>query len=164
MQTHTSSSDESGWAWFIPLHVGVTSIGVVVNKDLYARRDGSQSDEVARGTSSEGVTHGKTIHDTILQTLGTYLGISQKTPRPVPSDVSSSTKRYLDTLELAPGLKKLLGDGRLVNHLGSDDDNRSLVHTASDYSYSADGYAGDGWQVIGGAGGGWPEEVISLLC
>jgi len=99
------------------------------------------------------VTHGKTIHDTILQTLGTYLRISQKTPRPVPSDVSSSTKRYLDTLELAPGLKKLLGDGRLVDHLGSDDDNRSLVHTASDYSYSADRYAGDGWRVIGDAGG-----------
>ena len=145
-------TDESGWAWFIPLHTGVTSVGVVVNKELYARRSGSQSDQVVEGTS-EAVTHEKATSDTIFQTLGAYLGISQKTPRPVPSDISSSTKRYLETLELAPGLKKLLGDGKLVDHLGSGDRNRSLVHTASDYSYSADRYAGDGWRVIGDAGG-----------
>ncbi|KAG1865902.1 hypothetical protein DFJ58DRAFT_863667 [Suillus subalutaceus] len=27
--------DESGWAWFIPLHDGTTSIGVVMNQDIY---------------------------------------------------------------------------------------------------------------------------------
>jgi len=84
-------------------------------------------------------------------TLGGYLGLSQGAPRP---SVSSSTQRYLEILELAPGLKKLLGDGKLVDHLGSSEDGGSLVHTASDYSYSADSYAGDGWRVIGDAGGG----------
>ncbi|KAG1781899.1 hypothetical protein EV702DRAFT_1192568 [Suillus placidus] len=27
--------DESGWAWFIPLHDGTTSIGIVMNQDIY---------------------------------------------------------------------------------------------------------------------------------
>jgi len=30
-----TSSDESGWAWFIPLHDGTTSIGVVMNQVIY---------------------------------------------------------------------------------------------------------------------------------
>ncbi|KAG1817947.1 uncharacterized protein BJ212DRAFT_1568202 [Suillus subaureus] len=30
--------DESGWAWFIPLHDGTTSIGVVMNQDVYNER------------------------------------------------------------------------------------------------------------------------------
>ncbi|KAG1860798.1 hypothetical protein F4604DRAFT_1789862 [Suillus subluteus] len=30
--------DESGWAWFIPLHDGTTSIGVVMNQDMYNER------------------------------------------------------------------------------------------------------------------------------
>ena len=103
-------------------------------------------------TSSEGVTN--RIRNTIFQTLGAYLGSFRKTPQSIPSNVSPSTQRYLDTLELAPGLKGLLGDGKLVDHLGSGSDNKSLVHTASDYSYSADRYGGDGWRVVGDAGGG----------
>ena len=99
----------------------------------------------------------------MFQTLGNYLGFSQKSPRPIPSSTSSSTKLYLETLELAPGLKKLLGDGKLVDHLGSNDGNRSLVHTASDFSYTADSYAGDGWRAIGDAAGGSREKVIPLL-
>ncbi|KAG2369306.1 hypothetical protein BDR07DRAFT_1389269 [Suillus spraguei] len=31
-------SDESGWAWFIPLHDGTTSVGVVMNQDMYNER------------------------------------------------------------------------------------------------------------------------------
>ena len=63
---------------------------------------------------------------------------------------------------MAPGLRKLLGDGKPVDHLGSDD-NRNLVHTAGDYSYSADRYAGDGWRIIGDAGGEQLEKVIPSL-
>ena len=100
---------------------------------------------------------------TIFGSLGTYLGLSQEAPRPGPSSVPSSTRRYLETLELAPDLKKLLGDGKLVDHLGSSEDSGSLVHTASDYSYSSDKYAGDGWRVIGDAGGRWRAKRISLL-
>ena len=100
---------------------------------------------------------------TIFGTLGKYLGFPQEAPQPIQSGTSSSTQRYLETLELAPGLKKLLGDGKLVDHPGSSEDSGSLVHTASDYSYSADGYAGDGWRVIGDAGGGYCAKLIPLL-
>src|SRR4051812_36725939 len=30
----TSIADESGWAWFIPLHNNTTSVGVVMNQEL----------------------------------------------------------------------------------------------------------------------------------
>lgn len=32
------SSDQSGWAWFIPLHDGTTSIGVVMSQAIYNER------------------------------------------------------------------------------------------------------------------------------
>lgn len=163
MRIDICSSDESGWAWFIPLHTGVTSVGVVVNKEIYARRARSQSENVVGSTPLEGPDCEKveSAHATLFQTLGAYLGFS--TPRPVPSNVSPSTQRYLETLEFAPGLKKLLGEGKLANHLGSNGDGRSLVHTASDYSYSADKYAGNGWRVIGDAGGKQWGNVVLLF-
>jgi len=134
---------------------GFISVGVVVNKEPYTRRAGSQFDNVMGGTSLEGVANG--IRDTIVfQALSAYLGYFRKTPQSIPPNISSSTRRYLDTLELAPGLKKPLGDGRLVDHPpGSGDQSRSSVRTASDYSYSAESYGGDGLWVIGDAGGGW---------
>ena len=109
-----------------------------------------------RGASPEVVPCEETenIRDTLFQTFGTNLGLSQQAPRPIPSNVSSTARRYLEILELAPGLKSLLGGGKLVGHLEADGDSPSLVRTASDYSYSADRYAGDGWRVIGDAGGG----------
>jgi hypothetical protein len=73
--------------------------------------------------------------------------------RPIPSNASSSLRRYLETLELAPGVRKLVGDGELVDRLGADGGSASLIHSASDYSYSSDRYAGDGWRVVGDAGG-----------
>ncbi|KAJ6497752.1 hypothetical protein C8R45DRAFT_984123 [Mycena sanguinolenta] len=38
-------TDESGWAWFIPLHTGLTSVGVVMNQKIYnqKRKENSQS-------------------------------------------------------------------------------------------------------------------------
>lgn len=30
--------DESGWAWFIPLHNGTVSVGVVLHQDIYSRK------------------------------------------------------------------------------------------------------------------------------
>ena len=146
----THFSDESGWAWFIPLHGGVTSVGVVVNNEIYTRR--------ARSQPKNDVTHGKA--EDILRTFGTYLGFSQKRQPQVLPNTSSATQRYLEILELAPGLKKLLGDAKLIDYLGSDGDNGGSVHIASDYSYSADRYAGDGWRIIGDAGGLSQEEFL----
>ena len=105
----------------------------------------------------------ESTHEAPFQAFGAYPGFSQQPPRPIPPDVSPSTRRYLETLELAPCLKKLLGDGRLVDHLGNADGSPVLVHTASDYSYSADRYAGDGWRVIGDAGGEKWRELVPLL-
>ncbi|KAK7012981.1 putative halogenase [Favolaschia claudopus] len=31
-------TDESGWAWFIPLHNGTTSVGIVMSEDAYLRK------------------------------------------------------------------------------------------------------------------------------
>ena len=127
----------------------MTSVGVVVNKNIHTRY--GKSDEVMADTSPRnGVREKpKSIRSSLSQTLGTYLGFPRKGSEP---NVAPSTQRYLDTLELAPGLKKLLGDGKLVDHLGTDA--TSLVHTASDYSYSSDRHSGDGWRVVGDAGGG----------
>lgn len=148
-------SDESGWAWFIPLHTGVTSVGVVVNKEVHARREISQSEAATRDSSPESGIYEtrQRTNASLSQTLGTYPGFSRKASEPTVSNVSPSTRRYLETLELAPGLKKLLGGGKLVNYLGIDDSNSSLIHTASDYSYSSDRYSGDGWRIAGDAGG-----------
>ncbi|KAF5325854.1 hypothetical protein D9611_000019 [Ephemerocybe angulata] len=34
-------TDESGWAWFIPLHNGTTSVGIVMNEKMYHLRSNS---------------------------------------------------------------------------------------------------------------------------
>ena len=154
--------DESGWAWFIPLHKGVTSVGVVVNKEIYTQRAKSRPERSAGGThvgngTSENL---ESTRSTIFQTLGGYLGLFRRAPQLVPSGTSPSTQQYLETLDLAPGLKELLGDGKLVPHLGTENGNSKLVHTASDYSYSAERYSGNGWRVIGDAGGGkWTRSA-----
>ena len=136
------------------MHGGVTSVGVVINKEIYTQR--------ARSQPEKDVTQGKAENtlNPAFQASGMYLGSSQKTQPQISPSTSSATRRYLEALELAPGLRKLLGNAKLIDHLGSDSDNGSLVHTASDYSYSADRYAGEGWRVIGDAGGLWLEELV----
>ena len=32
------AEDESGWAWFIPLHNDTVSVGVVLHQDIYSRK------------------------------------------------------------------------------------------------------------------------------
>lgn len=36
--TDSSTSDGSGWAWFIPLHNGTTSVGVVIDQEIATRK------------------------------------------------------------------------------------------------------------------------------
>lgn len=79
---------------------------------------------------------------------------------PLSTD-SSMTSRYLENIKLAPGLTDLITpSGRLV--AGS-------VKSASDFSYSAASYAGDGYRIIGDAGGiclsrgpQWPTLTASV--
>jgi hypothetical protein len=117
------STDESGWAWFIPLHDGTTSIGIVMNQKIFN----------AKAKSND------------------------STP--------SLTSRYRSYLPLAPGLLELIGDGVLTTKPisppsspnGSDPandfkSNEPLVKSATDFSYSADQYAGNGYRIVGDAG------------
>lgn len=119
----------------------------MVSKDIHVRPGKSRCDK------GEEVYEGESTRASLFQTFGTYLGFCRTVSERVPSRVSPSTQRYMETLELAPGLKKLLGDGKLVDHIRTENSNLSFVHTASDYSYSSDRYSGDGWRIIGDAGG-----------
>lgn len=85
----------------------------------------------------------------------------------------SLTTRYRSYLSLAPGTLKLIGDGVLTNKpvsppsspngtdsTGNDlKSNEPLVKSATDFSYSADQYAGNGFRIVGDAG----CEYISII-
>ncbi|KAI0338616.1 FAD/NAD-P-binding domain-containing protein [Trametopsis cervina] len=58
-------NDESGWVWFIPLHDGTTSIGVVMDKDIAARKKKSYEDE----------THEERSHQFYLEELKRAPGV-----------------------------------------------------------------------------------------
>jgi flavin-dependent dehydrogenase len=106
-------TDESGWAWFIPLHDGTTSVGIVMNQKAFN----------AKAKSAD----------------------STATP--------SLAARYRSYFSLVPGLLKLIGDGVLTSKVTSNDEkSEPLVRSATDFSYSADQYAGNGYRLIGDAG------------
>ncbi|KAG6871246.1 hypothetical protein C0995_006838, partial [Termitomyces sp. Mi166 len=44
--TGKDRTDETGWAWYIPLHDGTTSVGVVISKDSYAEKKALARDGV----------------------------------------------------------------------------------------------------------------------
>ncbi|CDO75697.1 hypothetical protein BN946_scf184585.g10 [Trametes cinnabarina] len=126
-------SDESGWAWFIPLHKGVTSVGIVMDQKQLGIR--SRASSSAGGSPSLG---GHTRRDSLSARASSTLA-----------------ERYLSFLQLAPGVLELIGDGELVALKTDEDDDEPegpMARTASDYSYSATEYAGQGWRVVGDAG------------
>ncbi|OBZ69478.1 Tryptophan 2-halogenase [Grifola frondosa] len=123
-------SDESGWAWFIPLHNGLTSVGVVMGQKQLGIR--------SRASSSAGGS----------PTLPTFAA-----RRPSLSTRVSSTlaERYLSFLPLAPGVVSLIGEGELVTVKTDEGEEPPVARSASDYSYSASDYAGPGFR-FGDAG------------
>lgn len=68
---------------------------------------------------------------------------------------STMTSRYLAHIALAPGVRRLIGDGKLVG-VGVDGEEGG-VKCASDFSYSAPSYAGNGYRIVGDAGGMCPS-------
>ena len=56
-----------------------------------------------------------------------------------------SVTRYIDSIGLAPGVVKLITQSGVMEE-GS-------VKSASDFSYSSNSYAGEGYRIIGDAGG-----------
>ncbi|KAI0743665.1 hypothetical protein C8Q80DRAFT_855359 [Daedaleopsis nitida] len=126
-------SDESGWAWFIPLHKGVTSVGIVMEQKQLGIR--------SRASSSAGQSP--------LLGGGRRGSISART-------ASTLTDRYVSFLQLAPGVLELIGDGELVS-VQTDQEKENgeeppIARSASDYSYSAPEYGGTGFRIVGDAG------------
>ncbi|KAK7057507.1 Sulochrin halogenase [Favolaschia claudopus] len=73
-------TDASGWAWFIPLHNGTTSVGVVMNQKVY--------------------------HEKIKEDAKQIYFSSSSAPNP---SASKTVDHYLCNIGLAPGVLKLLG-------------------------------------------------------
>ncbi|KAI0708919.1 FAD/NAD(P)-binding domain-containing protein [Cerioporus squamosus] len=125
-------SDESGWAWFIPLQKGLTSVGIVMDQKQLGIR--------SRASSSAGSPH---------LNGGRRGSISART-------ASTLADRYLSFLQLAPGVSSLVGDGELVSIKTDEEDDSQqeapVARSASDYSYSASEYAGAGFRIVGDAG------------
>ncbi|KJZ69464.1 hypothetical protein HIM_11147 [Hirsutella minnesotensis 3608] len=92
-------TDASGWCWFIPLHDGTTSVGVVQNLET---------------------------------------SIAQKKQQGSPS----TRNFYLESLNLAPEIRKLLRAATISGDIKS----------ASDWSYHASSYAFPGARICGDAG------------
>lgn len=88
---------------------------------------------------------------------------SSATTSPLPSSTEPSGRqngrlqttladRYLTFLHLAPGVQALVGDATLES-VEDENGEAPSARSASDFSYSADEYAGEGWRIIGDAGG-----------
>jgi flavine halogenase len=147
------SSDESGWAWFIPLHNGLTSVGVVMSKSKFDSHRKSNTPPIpllpAKTAFQMSFTSVSRFIYSQLRPLMTHNTSRPDNTSTLPRD-SNTINRYIDSLELAPGLKSLIGNGTLMSIKGEDE---NVAHMASDYSYSASKYAGNGWRIIGDAGG-----------
>ncbi|KAF5353753.1 hypothetical protein D9757_012941 [Collybiopsis confluens] len=107
--------DESGWAWYIPINDGTSSVGFVRNQDMY-RKD-KQSSEANLGT----------IFD------------SSATPNP---SGSTTVARYISMFRLAPGIVKLITKkGTLVE--GSVRSASDYSYSARKYAGTGFRIAGD---------------------
>lgn len=97
-------TDESGWAWFIPLHNGTTSVGIVMNQNTY-------------------------IEKLKVDPLPSPFA-SSATPNPTNSTMTS---RYISNLSLAPGVINLISKtGKLVD--GSVKTASDFSYSAPDYA------------------------------
>ncbi|KAL0568624.1 hypothetical protein V5O48_013360 [Marasmius crinis-equi] len=105
--------DESGWAWFIPINNGTTSVGIVRNQKMHNESPST----------------------------GTVPFAEDAVPNPTKSTMVA---QYVSNLSLVPGIVDLITKNGIMVE-GS-------VKSASDYSYSAPVYAGNGYRIAGDAG------------
>ncbi len=88
---------------------------------------------------------------------------SSVTSAPLPASPSSSqpssrlhstlADRYLIFLHLAPGVQALIGENATLECVCDENGDAPAARSASDFSYSAEEYAGNGWRIAGDAGG-----------
>ncbi|KAJ7125045.1 FAD binding domain-containing protein [Mycena epipterygia] len=96
-------TDESGWAWFIPLHNGLTSVGVVMNQKIYNEKMKEPVEPACFPPSS------------------------------VPNPANSSmVNRYLSNISLAPGVLKLITSAGVME-AGSVKSATDFSYSASSY-------------------------------
>ncbi|KAJ7594636.1 hypothetical protein C8J56DRAFT_443917 [Mycena floridula] len=89
-------TDESGWCWFIPLHDGTTSVGIVMNQEMYNAK----------------------YKDSTLLSQSPFSNSSA----PNPSN-STTVSAYLASLALAPGVVKLISPlGQMLEETKSASD------------------------------------------
>ncbi|GJE91513.1 FAD/NAD(P)-binding domain-containing protein [Phanerochaete sordida] len=130
-------SDESGWAWFIPLHNGLTSVGVVMEQKQHGVR--------SRAVSSA----------TFAPLPASYAEPAPPRSRSAPTGArahATLADRYLTFLHLAPGVQALIGDAATLERVEDEHGEAPAARSASDFSYSADAYGGVGWRLVGDAG------------
>lgn len=163
-------SDESGWAWFIPLSTSLTSVGIVRDQTAFNRSAQACRSRSSQSFSPFPATPSMSFQDASpTSSSADSLSVSSAnlpshgTP---PSSPSSPTfpfspggswfapvgaeQRYLNALDhLAPGVKQLLSPDGVMLRGESESD---TVRTASDYSYSASYYAGENFRIVGDAG------------
>ena len=69
-----------------------------------------------------------------------------------PPLTSTTTIRYLCDLSLAPGVIELLERSTLITKVDDEGIPEPTVRSASDFSYSAEHYAGKNYRIVGDAG------------
>ncbi|KAJ7039109.1 FAD binding domain-containing protein [Mycena alexandri] len=107
-------TDESGWAWFIPLHNGRTSVGVVMNQKIY--------------------------NEKLKQNVEPTYFPSSSIPNPTNSNM---VNHYLCNILLAPGVVKLVGTGAMeVDSVKSATDFSYSAPSYADCGYRIIGDAG----------------------
>ena len=163
-------TDESGWAWFIPLGASLTSVGIVRDQTAFNRSAQAHRTRSSQSFSTFPGTPLMSFRDASpASSSADSLSVSSAnlplhgTPPSSPSSPSfpfspggswsapvGAEQRYLSALDLAPEVKQLLTpDGIMVRGESELD----TVRTASDYSYSASYYAGENFRIVGDAGG-----------
>ncbi|KAI0064890.1 FAD/NAD(P)-binding domain-containing protein [Artomyces pyxidatus] len=194
--------DETGWAWFIPLANGVTSVGIVRDKQAFSQRPGDVPFSPSAWTNSSSSpsswrsptsASSPSTPPSSPPTPFTPGGSLSMPSFGMTGSANNLTPRYMSALELAPGVCALLSEAVLIGAeagegVSSNDvksptsDNtphtpstgpqeyfkqkpasdsangegtgktNEPVRSASDYSYSASTYAGEGFRIIGDAG------------
>ncbi|KAK7691668.1 hypothetical protein QCA50_005067 [Cerrena zonata] len=174
-------SDESGWAWFIPLHNGLTSVGIVMDQKQLGIRSRAYAAATGQSVPFPAASTSNPIFAPSTPTSSTPSS-SKSDGADSPNNenkqgTSNLAERYLSFIPLAPGVLKLIGEkGKFVgidedytviseytspfsdDHPGPKDSQNEkgkdvpMARTASDFSYSCGRYAGDRWRIIGDAG------------
>ncbi|KAJ7647619.1 FAD binding domain-containing protein [Roridomyces roridus] len=106
-------TDESGWAWFIPLHNGTTSVGIVMNQKLYGEK--------------------------LKAPVGSSCFPSASAPNPTNSN---TVKHYLSNISLAPGVMELIGKTGLME-AGSVKSATDFSYSAPSYAGTGYRIVGD---------------------